>query len=194
VEFRWALHPKLQILFPKMMRTAYYVLLIACLRLFVSCQEKKNNSHTSILKKTEVLTPAPGDFAFKIKGVIDKINSKDSTFTRHYLGIDSTVVLSFSQPELDSIYHSFQRNKVAELPVNFEPDCDILMLPTSFQKIELTFNGKITNFTYNADYECADKKAGMQLERMRKFLEVIHRIVYDKDAVKKMQRTIMVFM
>jgi hypothetical protein len=164
----------------------------------VSCGQKsgkqpptqKDTTHTQLIQESV----RPADFAFILTDIIDSVSSKDASLTRRYVYKDSCVTFPLSQQEMNLIYQAYLAHGLDKLDPDFYLDCYVNVMPSIDTEITLVLDGKIKQYTYNSNFECADKVSTRYVEQIGDFLSFVEGIIYKKEAVRKLSRTDMVFM
>jgi hypothetical protein len=137
---------------------------------------------------------APNDFSFIIEDEIDKIDSKKDILKRQYLMNDSIIEFKFNQTELNEIYTSFINYGLDTLPMEYEPKCDIRIIPTFYDRITIKYDNKVFKIVYNSDFQCKTNVDIKRLIQIKLFLNDLRRIIENKTEYKKLKVSDMIFM
>jgi hypothetical protein len=148
--------------------------------LFHSCREKSEN-----LK----------DFGFRIETETSIINSFDSTYTRRYVGKDSTIKLVFSNIEMKLIFDEFIKNGINNLPKNYEPYFAIFELPSFETKLQIEMSKRKIESKYcsSCDFNCLDTNDKNRVYNIDKSIDFISTIVNSKEEIRNLPRTDLTF-
>jgi hypothetical protein len=139
-------------------------------------------------------TKAPIDFSLLIVDDVDKIDTKNQLLTRQYLFKDSTIKLEFTEKDLDKIYSKYLKYGLDALPLDYNPKCNIHIIPTFFSELTISINGNKRKITYNGSFQCEDLNDKRQIENIGLFLKYIEELIKEKPQYKGLKETNLVFL
>jgi hypothetical protein len=163
------------------------LLIILSLGLIISCQLRTDKSFRT--KAIRIDTT----FHFKIKDATDIIESKTGTLTRNYKNGSQSIKFEFTQTELRKIQNLYFELNLDTLPDNYVPICSVNILPTFEEEFSINFDGKQKHFIYNSDYVCSDNNSKNIVTNMKFFKDFIIDILKEKDELKHLEDSDIVF-
>ena len=134
----------------------------------------------------------PGDFRFKIDATTSIYDSEKQEFTRRYIKGDTTVRITLSDAELQSIYYLANEMEFLKFPREFEhAKYGEFIHPSFITTIEIGYDGK------NKKCSVDSGSPKIELERPSQFRELadaIMKILFAKDEVRNLNESDMVFL
>ena len=119
----------------------------------------------------------------------DKIELNPGKLTRYYNKGKKEIEIEFDSTEIKTIFERIRKNDLLNLPNHFEPIPEITGLPSEPTKIIITNGNKtiqITLYLSNSNYGIVDQYRVSKVERS---IRQIDKIVYAKEAVKRLPRS-----
>ncbi|MCR5887263.1 hypothetical protein LRS06_05610 [Hymenobacter sp. J193] len=152
------------------------LLLLPFLTTAISCQ---NQTH------------APADFAFRIDGFTDVIDTYENTFTRRGINqgsinfTDTTVTLTLTTEQKDSIYFFMGEKAFFSMPEEIKVPCEDYIKPSETDNLIVRANGQNKKVVFHNGCTTHDEKV-KDFYSIRSF---IYKIVYRNKNIKSLPKS-----
>ncbi len=141
----------------------------------------------------------PEDFQFQLIYDVDSYDSESGKFIRSFISIeprvDTAIVISLTENELDSVYRVISKSDFFSLPQSFECDENkeyTVTIPSFDTTIIVKSNGKTKKVTYNSG--CSPKSNLDSEQRFKIIEDTIREFLYRKSSIKNLPETKIVFL
>lgn len=130
----------------------------------------------------------PADFTFRISASPNRYDSETQIYERAYSNRPSSVKVSLTEKELQSIFEDFQKFEFFTFPEEFECEKNnVITQPSSTNVINVTYNNKSKRCVN--DLGCEFKTQRTNSDNFNHLARKISQILTSKKEIKNMAKT-----
>jgi hypothetical protein len=130
------------------------------------------------------------DFYFIYEDDVDKVNLKENTLTRRFIGKDSTINLKMTDSEKKKLFQIMKEYSIWTVnKADLKTRCQSFTLPSGNLRLEVSLE-KGNRF----EFKWTGNNCHESVDRLREVNAKIREIIYAKEEVKKLTGSNIVFM